>query len=604
MKRGRDIMKEKIKKGINPNLYCYFIILIVAICLCIPLFQNGMFDSQDGEFHAARAVGTIEQLINGESPFVISRFSNELGFGWNLFYPPVSTAIITLYTFLANHIVLGMKLFIFTTFLLSGIFMYHFINAITRNTRTENTTKKINLAALLASILYITAPYHIANTYIRLAVGEMVSFIFIPLIFEGAYLLLQGKTEKSYLFILGAIGLILSHNISTMLICIVGLVFVLINVKKLKNTKILKTFLISTCIIVLSVIYFEVPLWEQETAADYEVFRYGKMYSPDFVQSHALNPLQLIYRDADGPDRPIYFCIGILLLIGLCITPFIWKRIKQENKKEYTFFLIIGLIATYMTTRFFPWKFLPDVLLMIQFPWRMLVIVTFCFSIVAGINFSLLFKTWQQKTRKKKNIVSYFATTILILSSTIYALSFVTNLNMRAIDNSYYKEQEIIDTTNKVSRYSSFLEYWPQKAIDSIDYIVKHDHKVHILEGQATISNEIKTNGKLEFEISGVGEDSIIELPYLYYKGYTIEYTASNSNETVVLEAIESEHGMVAFYADSNMNGKIKVAYHATILHKICFAISGITILCYCSYLVIKRTKRKKKLEIHVNKNT
>lgn len=392
-------MKEKLKLLTRQEFWYYVLIFLMAICLCIPLFQDGMYSSHDGEFHTSRALGTIEQLQNGESPFIIERFSNELGFAWNLFYPPVSTVITSVFGFILGNVVIGMKIFIFLTFFLSGFFMYRFIRTLTRNTWTD---KKIGyIAALLVSLFYMAAPYRMLNTYTRLAVGEMAAFIFIPIIFEGVYLLLQGETKKAYLFVLGAVGLILSHNISTMLIFVLGFFYVLINIKKLKNPKILKTLLTSAVIIILSVLFFEIPLLEQKTTAEYEVFRYGKMYTPSLVQSHALNPLQLFYRHADGPDNSMYFCIGIPILLGLIVTPFVWKRLKQKYKREYKFFLIIGIICTFMATFLFPWFILPDLFLMIQFPWRLLGVITFCFSIVGGINFALLFSAWQEKKKSE-----------------------------------------------------------------------------------------------------------------------------------------------------------------------------------------------------------
>ena len=153
------------------------------------------------------------------------------------------------------------------------------------------TISKNDFAALLAGVFYMIAPYRLLNTYVRLAVGEMISFIFIPIIFRGVYYILNGKTKKSYLYILGTIGLILSHNISTLLTFILGLFYVLINIKKLKDKNIFKTLCISTAIIILSVLFFEVPLLEQKSSADYEVFRYGKMYSNISVMGHSLNPL-------------------------------------------------------------------------------------------------------------------------------------------------------------------------------------------------------------------------------------------------------------------------------------------------------------------------
>ena len=51
-------------------------------------------------------------------------------------------------------------------------------------------TKEIsgnNDVGILASILYMTFPYHLTDFLIRNALGEFLSFVFIPLVFLGIY---------------------------------------------------------------------------------------------------------------------------------------------------------------------------------------------------------------------------------------------------------------------------------------------------------------------------------------------------------------------------------------------------------------------------------
>lgn len=425
--------------------------------------------------------------------------------------------------------------------------------------------------------------------------GEMISFIFIPIIFRGVYYILNGKTDKSYLYVLGTIGLILSHNISTLLTFILGFVYVLINIDKLKDLKILKTLLLSSFIIVLSVVFFEIPLLEQKSAVDLEVFRYGKMYSNTSVPGHALNPLQLLSKNADGPDSSMYFCLGLPILLGLLITPFAYKQNKKN--KNYLYFLFTGLVTILMSTALFPWFFMPDIILMVQFPWRMLAIVTFSLSIISAINIYWLLNLVLKNIKNKKtfSIIENSIIAILIIVSTIYSLSFICNLDIKSIDNSYYEETEIIDPVNQVSKYSAFLEYWPQKSITSIDYVINRDNKVHIIDGNSTIQNENKTNGILDFDITNTTDNTSLELPYLFYKGYVVSYTPNNSNEKINLQTVESSNGLVQINIDSSISGHINVEYHATKLHKICIVISALTFILYLFYLMKNLFLNRKK---------
>lgn len=569
--------KEKLNKVLP-----YFIILIVALLLSVPLMQKGIHTGDDGEFHISRTIGTIEQLKNHESPLIVSRFSNKLGFAWNLFYPPVTTIINVFFALLTGNVVTAMKIYAFITLLVSGIAMYEFVKNLTNN----------KLAAMFSAIIYMSAPYRMLNIYVRLAVGEMASFMFMPIIFNGLYNVLNGKTEKSYQLVIGAVLLALSHNISVLYTAIIALIYVIINIDKLRDKKIFKTLFSSLIIIILSVLFFELPLFEQMHATDYEVKR--KMFTRWSVQSSGLNPVNLftsMFWQKDGRD----YTIGIPTILSLFLIPFALKRMKKDEtlRTNYKFFMITGFVSCLMATFIFPWYFMPKILLNIQFPWRMLEFIDLCFSIVAGINYILLLEYFENKYKESQSARKMLTaiTTILVTATCLYGLSFAKNLEVRDIGNAYFEEDEVIDTSWDTSRYSSYLEYWPQKAINNEEYVVNRDQKIHILQGNAKIMNESKNNGKLDFEISSAENDTELELPFLYYKGYVAELTTSDGAKKT-FETTESKNGLVQIKVDQNSVGKFHVQYHATKLYKICLVISLVTMVSYLLELILKKHKK------------
>lgn len=490
---------------------------------------------------------------------------------------------------ITGEVIISTKIFLWITVFLSGISMYKLVYDISKN----------KYAALISSVIYMVAPYRLLNLYVRFAIGEILAVVFLPVIFRGVYHILNGDTKKDYLFVLGAIGLVLTHNISAMLCAILGVIYILINVKKLKDKKIFVTFLVGALIIVLSVIFFEIPLLEQKSSAEYEVFRYGKMYSRTSVYSHAIFLKQLIFKNGDfiiqGVDSNMYFCLGIPLLLGICLTIFVRKSIPEGIKNDYKFFMIAGIISAIMSTRYFPWLIMPDILLMIQFPWRMISIVVFCLSIVTGINYSIFIDKILEKIKENKYITKRKTKSVILVLLTVlflgYGLSFTTNLETKEIDTSHYQEEEIIDTTMEVSRYSSFLEYWPQKAVKNINYIVNRGTEVKIIEGNTNIIEQSKINGKLQFKIDNTTNNTKLELPYLYYKGYEIILHKTNTNEYIKLEAKESEKGLLETDIRQDMNGIITVQYRMTTLHRICCVISITTFICYIIYLILRKKK-------------
>ncbi len=182
-------MKEKILK--NRKIIDYLILIIVGCILCIPLLNsNTDIYSDDGIQHIARAFGTLSSIKqNGIFPNVISSFANNFGYSWNLFYGPLSTYSIILINLICNNFLISYKLFVLVALILSGVFMYKFMNSYIENSNVS----------LLASILYMTFPYHLTDLYIRNALGEYISFIFIPLVFHGLYNLFYTSDKNYYL---------------------------------------------------------------------------------------------------------------------------------------------------------------------------------------------------------------------------------------------------------------------------------------------------------------------------------------------------------------------------------------------------------------------
>lgn len=72
--------------------------------------------------------------------------------------------------------------------------MYWFVNKLTKS-------KEVGA---LAAILYMLMPYHLNDMYIRNALGEFLSYIFIPLVFLGLYKIFE-KEKGSWILCIGAI---------------------------------------------------------------------------------------------------------------------------------------------------------------------------------------------------------------------------------------------------------------------------------------------------------------------------------------------------------------------------------------------------------------
>ena len=111
-------------------------------------------------------------------------------------------------------------------------------------------------------------------------------------------------------------------------------------------------------------------------------------------KSAGLNLQQLLITVNDGS---YVFEFGPHILIMLCFTIAAFRRIEPKMKKQYIFFLIVGIVSTFMATKYFPWKYIGNSFSIIQFPWRMLAISSFCFSFICCINLGIVIKKFSFK---------------------------------------------------------------------------------------------------------------------------------------------------------------------------------------------------------------
>lgn len=180
---------EKVKQTLkNENIKSIVFLCIASIFICLPLLNTNLnIAYDDGVQHICRLIGSYQSIEEGTFfPVIMSKFCNGFGYSWNLFYSPLTAYMPLLFKLFGVSFIACIKLFMFTLTFLSSITMYFCTKEITKN-------KKI---ALLAGIFYIFAPYRLNDMYIRNALAELASFVFLPMIFERTIWHSKRKTKK------------------------------------------------------------------------------------------------------------------------------------------------------------------------------------------------------------------------------------------------------------------------------------------------------------------------------------------------------------------------------------------------------------------------
>lgn len=572
---------KKILTEIKENSKIHYIIIaIVALLASIPILTFQVMCGDDGVHHMLRVMG-MKAIFNIKEfpPIINPDYCTNWGYGINLFYAPITTYVPYLLKFITGHYYSALKLYAFITTIVSGFAMYSF---------AKEVSKK-NEVALLAAIIYMLFPYRLETIYNRFAIGEFSTYMFLPILFQGIYNLIKEDGRKHYFISIGAIGLILTHEITTFYTIPFCILYLLFNYKSLKNKEIIKKILVNTAVILSITAFFTIPVIEHKIYGDYAIFEPQYMRTNnDYVQDNTIELWQLFADKQTG--NTVSFKIGLPITILILASIIAYKKIDSKTKDTYILFAFFATIALIMSSTLFYWKILPDSLCIIQYPWRMLVFFGFFISFVCGMNaYTILEK--MNIDNLKKSLIFYLVILLIIALSMPMVTRYKTSENDKNVDIDYENK---ITNNPKISHMMICREYLPIKAIKlQRTYLFTRNDSAIVLKGNANITNENKKNNlTILFDINYGEKDTIIELPYIYYLGYKAQIIENGIKTD--LETFESDNGFVAIKLPKDTSeANVIVTYNGTTIEKMGYAISGIALIICIGYSIIKKKKYK-----------
>ena len=554
-------MKNLIKYCKEKEIINYILIIIASIIISIPLANKSLnIYRDDGIQHICRIIGTEQTLADKQFlPMIMSNLCNNFGYSWNIFYSPLTAYMSVMFRIFNFSYVNCLKLCMFVIVLLSGLTMYKLTLRITKN-------KKL---ATLASIIYILAPYRITDMYIRTALAELASFIFIPIVFEGLYIIVN-EEKKSYKLALGAAGLILTHQVIAMYTAIICFAYLIVFFKKLKSKAVLKNIGVNLLFCLLMTSFYWVGLLQHYFNTSYEVFVPGRMEREEVLIFYKAKFSQLFITNS---EQTMIYAIGLLSVIGLVLTPIAYKKIPKEYKKTYMFFLITGIVLIGMTLSIFPFEKLPQALTMLQFTFRLFTFTSFFFAFVVATNFAILIKNF-----KTLDIVVLLTISILLLVPYKSKLDFNLQENEERLINGV----RVTENTGRVHAGMASMEYLPTKAFKNLKYIANRKDEAIVLDNnEAVISDYTKQASNMNCRISNINKETTIELPYIYYLGYRVY---ANGQE---IKYTESDNGLIQI--NIAQDSQIKVKYLGTNEMLISYAVS---IISFATIIVLNHKNK------------
>lgn len=561
-----NYIKEKLQK-INKH---YFVILLVSILLMSPVLYKKISWGHDYPFHVTNIFSMNETVSFKTFQFfpskVVPIIGNNFGYGTGIFYPrmahTVTMYLYKIFSFIKFNIPLTMEVTKLFVIFLSGVAMYTFMQKVFKNKNVS----------IVSSISYITAPYFLTDIYIRCAYAEIFIFLFIPLVFIGLYELLYGSKKQFYIyFTIGYIGMINSHLVMSVLFTFFILILLFINLKKVVTKENIKALLISSIFILLISSTFLVPLLEHKFFGNYIVFAENAMTNMDEFLLKSLSFADFFRNKTTIPMNGIVWHLNYALLFLFIMVVYNYKEYQKEKRtKEFLkIMLVLTALTALMATHYFPWEYMPSFMRMIQFPFRLLTFLIFSMSAVAGLS------VLHYKDSVQKIIIPFFLFGLLyfgfstIQYNNICWPNYPDNLNRRGL--------------------GAQNEYLPVNTSHHYDYYVARKDDVSVKKGKAKITNVTNKTPNLDFDIDTTG--STIELPRIYYLGYTI--TFENDNTKTTLNYTENKYGFIEVKVKEK--GHIKVRYTGTKLDRAANVISVLSIVV-AIYLLVRKKKGKPNL--------
>ena len=531
-------MKDIIKK--NKVL---LILLSIILLSSVWLITKGMPYAHDIGFHYARLVGLSTTIKNGDFLALIHDAFYGYGYANGIFYGNFYFYIPALINILGISSMSSFKIFYLLINIATTLITYFCAKSIIKDKKT----------AIITTILYMFSGYRIIDIFVRGAMGEMLAFMIIPIIILGLYEIVYRDYKKWYLFTIGFVLLLIAHLITTALIAIFSLIFIIINYKKLLEDKNrIKYLIISGVVGILLGAFFLLPILEQKLYGNISIFENGSYFQPKDKIVKFID--FLVPRDFFNT----HLGFSLILLLPLRIFIRKLKNVDKDLLKFADILTILGIIAWISTTSIFPWKLLNNYVEFIQFPWRLLIVATtfLCFANCIYIKTLI--------DNKEKNLLKY--SYIVILGCSIIMIS------LYSVQYGIRKVQYHTMTPNEIGGG----EYLPAttKEFDIVD--------AHCISNNSSIDIEYKSKGTratIKYT-NNTSDDTFIEIPLFYYLGYG----ADGAN-------IESGDNGLIRLTNLKESGTIKVSYKMTTLQKASHIISLITLIGLTGYIIIERKK-------------
>jgi len=563
-----QFVEQKLNTIPARRLYPRLLAVLILLGF-LPLLMPGIPNGHDCMYHISRLV-TLREGLRAGIPLPVINFDSMEGFGYGpgLFYSDLYFYPFGLLAALGVPVVIAYKIFLVTWGLLTAFSMYWVAKRISGDEFT----------GFAAALLYCWSSYFACDVIIRAACGEVMAFLFVPWCIYGFWNVLYDEPSKRSCLplALGYAGLFYAHNITFVLMCLIGGMITAFNLPSLlRDVRRFGTLFCAGCLALGLAAFGFVPLLEQITSLKYNLTK-ATLASPiaDRMVPFPRLFLELPYMKLEYWIPP---GIGIIFII-VFLQRF---RVRSERTPAERFrdlCMVTGFAALVSATEFLPWQGMMRAIAAIQFPWRLYLPATAFAALGGGLLLGRLLAGRSTAMRR---------TWLWILLCGCGFPWWFLHAYLYAAKISEHEIYHDLPREKAGRAILSGVHFLPQGHVNDDYDGLGGKAVVQSANPDATAEVAYPSWGKLEITFSGFSSGDTFEIPRVYYKGYCVE-----TEQGGLIDLSEQDHFR---FRPNAASGKALVFYRLTKLHKVSFAVSLLTLVGIVLAELILRRKRGSK---------
>lgn len=371
-------------KLLNNKSWLWWLLLIATIPAYVTILREGFFPMHD-DLPVVRQYAMEECVRDLQIP---CRWTKELGYGYGYplmnFYPPLPYIVGLLSRAMGLSYLDTIKFLFAISFILATGFMARLGQVFFGR-----------WGGVVAAIFYLYGPYRALDLYVRGDLNELWATVFLPAaVWYGYKLVRRPSVVGAVALGLSVAMIVMSHLGMTLIMAPVVVVWILMwlvlhGVERVK--KAILPLAVSTMVALGVSSFFIVPVVFEQQYVHVETLTIGYF---NFL-AHFINLNQLflsrfwgygssVYGPNDGMSFQVgvgHWLVGLVALLGILF----WREKGRMRLAVMIFCMFLFLGSAFMAH----WKATPiwlrvPKLEFLQFPWRLLSLISFAVSLVAG----------------------------------------------------------------------------------------------------------------------------------------------------------------------------------------------------------------------------